>query len=114
MPSSDLVEPWLRGVAANLAAPSEVLLRLLTTRARAVWTILCEERDLPADVVEAVIAHPERAVRRGFARNGHAAVEQRGRLVCDPDARCAPALPPVLARAWAGSGRCRTMSWKPF
>ncbi|TDU03422.1 hypothetical protein EDD99_1850 [Streptomyces sp. 846.5] len=85
----------MRGIAANPAAPSEVLLRLLTVRARSVWTILCEERDLPADVVEAVIAHPERAVRRGFARNRHAAVRQRSRLVCDPDA---------LVRAGVASG----------
>ncbi len=95
MPSPDLVEPWLRGVAANSAAPSEVLLRLLAEQARAAWTILCEERDLPADVVEAVVAHPERTVRRSFARNRHAAVEQRGRLVRDPDA---------LVRAGVASG----------
>ncbi|MFI0967902.1 hypothetical protein ACH4S8_42090 [Streptomyces sp. NPDC021080] len=86
MSSPDLAEPWLCGVAANPAAPSGVLLRLLATQARAAWTILCEERDLPADVVEAVLAHPERAVRRSFARNRHAAAGQRGRLVDDPDA----------------------------
>lgn len=76
----------MRGVAANPGAPSEVLLRLLTAQARAVWTILCEDRHLPADVVEAVVTHPEREVRRGFARNRRAAPEQRGRLVNDSDA----------------------------
>lgn len=33
MPTSPLTEPWLRGVAANSSAPSEVLLRLLDTAA---------------------------------------------------------------------------------
>ncbi|MFJ5290799.1 hypothetical protein [Streptomyces sp. NPDC088348] len=86
MSSSVLAELWLRGVAANRAAPSDVLMRLLNGRAQAAWTVLCEERDLPADVIEAVIAHPDRAVRRGFARNRHTAPEQRGRLVTDSDA----------------------------
>ncbi|MFE7568196.1 hypothetical protein ACFU76_14730 [Streptomyces sp. NPDC057539] len=105
MSSAVLPELWLRGVAANPAAPSDVLLRLLTPQARPAWTILCEERDLPADVVEAVVAHPERAVRRGFARNRHAAPEQRGRLVNDSDARVRAALAsgprPRLGRAVA-------------
>ncbi|MEU6217025.1 hypothetical protein ABZ845_05800 [Streptomyces sp. NPDC047022] len=85
MPSS-LAEPWLRGVAANTAAPSDVLLRLLHPDARAAWEILCQERALPADVVDAVIAHPERSVRRAFARNRYATPAQRSRLVDDPDA----------------------------
>lgn len=76
----------MRGVAANPAAPSEVLLRLLDPTARESWKVLCEERDLPADVIDTVVAHPDRAVRRAFALNRHAAPEQRGRLVNDPDA----------------------------
>ncbi|MBM7439700.1 hypothetical protein [Streptomyces sp. HB132] len=83
---SDLAESWLRGVAANPAAPSDVLLRLLSAQAHATWTILCEERELPAEVVEAVLAHPERLIRRRFARNRHATAEQRGRLADDVDA----------------------------
>ncbi|MET9614893.1 hypothetical protein [Kitasatospora indigofera] len=86
MSSPALPELWLRGVAANPAAPSKVLMRLLAAPARATWTILCEERDLPPDVIDAVVAHPERTVRRSFARNRHIAPEQRGRLVNDPDA----------------------------
>ncbi|MER5553729.1 hypothetical protein ABT001_19005 [Streptomyces sp. NPDC002793] len=83
--SSPLAERWLRGVAVNSAAPSEVLLRLLSDQARAVRTLLCEERQLPAVVVEAVVAHPERDVRRRFARNRYASAEQRGRLADDVD-----------------------------
>ncbi|MFF3765122.1 hypothetical protein ACFYYR_13690 [Streptomyces sp. NPDC001922] len=82
---SPLAELWLRGVAANPAAPSDVLLRLLHPAARPAWTVLCQERALPADVVDAVIGHPARAVRRAFARNRHATSAQRGRLVGDPD-----------------------------
>lgn len=67
-----LPEHWLRGIAADAAAPPEVLVRLLDPAARAAWTILCEERDLPPAVVEAVLAHPERRIRRAFAHNPHA------------------------------------------
>jgi hypothetical protein len=86
MPSPSLAEPWFRGVAANPAAPPDVLLRLLHPAARAAWKVLCQERVLPADVIDAVIAHPERSVRRAFARNRHATPAQRSRLVDDPDA----------------------------
>ncbi|MEV5999469.1 hypothetical protein AB0M25_09255 [Streptomyces griseomycini] len=86
MPSSSLTDLWFRGVAANPAAPSGVLLRLLHPAARTAWRVLCEERVLPSDVVDAVIAHPERSVRRAFARNRHADPAQRSRLVDDPDA----------------------------
>ncbi|MGA5818044.1 hypothetical protein ACPC54_09315 [Kitasatospora sp. NPDC094028] len=86
MPTTPLAEALLRGVAANPAAPSAVLLRLLAPAGRPVWSALCGRRALPADVVEAVLTHPEPAVRRAFARNRSAAPEQRGRLVGDPDA----------------------------
>ncbi|MFJ9774389.1 hypothetical protein ACIRVF_24660 [Kitasatospora sp. NPDC101157] len=85
MSSSPFPDLWLRGVAANPAAPSEVLLRLLSPQARAAWPVLCGERALPEEVVEAVLVHPERAVRRAFTRNRYAAPAQRGRLVGDPD-----------------------------
>ncbi|MFJ5707540.1 hypothetical protein [Streptomyces sp. NPDC093105] len=85
MPSSpSLPAAWLRGVAANPAAPSEVLLRLLDPAGRPAWPTLCEGRDLPEDVVDAVVTHPDPAVRRAFARNPHVAPAQRGRLVRDP------------------------------
>ncbi|MEU4587963.1 hypothetical protein AB0F92_38945 [Kitasatospora aureofaciens] len=92
MSSSPLPDLWLRGVAANPAAPSEVLLRLLAPQAHTAWPLLCGERALPAEVVEAVLAHPERAVRRAFARNRYADPAQRGRLVDDPDSLVRAAL----------------------
>ncbi|WP_206325284.1 MULTISPECIES: HEAT repeat domain-containing protein [unclassified Streptomyces] len=85
MPSSpSLPDAWLRGVAANPAAPADALVRLLDPAARSVWPALCEGRDLPEDVVDAVVTHPDRAVRRAFARNPHVDPAQRGRLVRDP------------------------------
>ncbi|MEU9043622.1 MULTISPECIES: hypothetical protein [unclassified Kitasatospora] len=84
--ASPLAEARLRGVAANPGAPSGVLLRLLDPSARSAWTVLCEGRALPAEVVEAVLVHPQRAVRAAFARNRYVAPAQRGRLVDDPDA----------------------------
>jgi hypothetical protein len=84
---SSLAEPWMRGVAANPAATAGVLLRLLDPAGSAAWTVLCEERDLPDAVIEAVIRHRERAVRLAFARNPFADPAQRGRLIDDPDDR---------------------------
>ncbi|MFD4508860.1 hypothetical protein [Streptomyces sp. NPDC058457] len=80
-------EAWLRGVAANPAAPPDALLRLLDPAAGTAWEMLCEQRALPAEVVDAVIAHPDPKVRRMFARNPHANPADRGRLATDPDAR---------------------------
>ncbi|WP_328806484.1 protein kinase family protein [Streptacidiphilus fuscans] len=95
-PAHPLPELWLRGVAANPAAPTDVLLRLLDPAARDVWPVLCEQRALPADFVEAALVHHDRAVRRAVARNRHVPVAQRGRLVHDPDSlvRCALAAGP--------------------
>ncbi|MFJ7591209.1 hypothetical protein ACIQZO_28305 [Streptomyces sp. NPDC097617] len=75
---------WLRGVAANAGAPAEVLLRLLDPVAGEARRILCEERPLPQEVMDAVIAHPEVRVRRSFVRNPHIPPDQRGRLAEDP------------------------------
>lgn len=85
LPSSPLAESWIRGVAANLAAPPEVLLRVLDPAGAPAWTVLCGQRTLPAEVVAAVLAHPDRVVRRAFARNGHVDPADRGRLALDPD-----------------------------
>lgn len=89
---SSLVDAWMRGIASNSGAPADVLLRLLDPGASTAWKTLCQERALPDAVVEAVLRHPRREVRRAFARNGHVAPELRGRLVRDPDALVRAAL----------------------
>ncbi|GAA1378821.1 translation initiation factor 2 [Catellatospora chokoriensis] len=78
-------EEILSGVAANPGAPVDVLLRLLAVEAQACWDVLCIERDLPVEVVDAVLSHPDRAVRRRISRNHHLAPAQRARLIDDPD-----------------------------
>lgn len=85
MPASPLAEPLMTGVAANPAAPPGVLLRLLDEAAQPAWRALCRERDLPREVIEAVLAHPERRVRANFARNGRVEPAYRGRLAEDPE-----------------------------
>jgi hypothetical protein len=112
MSSSSLPELWLRGVAANPAAPSEVLLRPLAPQARAAWTVLCGERTLPPEVVEAVLAYPERPVRDAFARNRHAAPAQRGRLVDDPDSLVRAPWLRDRARVWGWLSPSPATSWK--
>jgi hypothetical protein len=72
-------------VAANPAAPPEVLLRLLDPAGAPSWKVLCEQRPLPSEVVAAVLAHPDPAVRRAFARNGFADPAERGLLASDSD-----------------------------
>ncbi|MFJ9945288.1 hypothetical protein [Streptomyces erythrochromogenes] len=105
-PASDLTDPWLRGVAANPGAPAEVLLRLLDPAAGAARQLLCEERSLPDEVVDAVVAHPEFKVRRSLARNAHVAPAGRGRLVEDPH---------VMVRATvAGGPRPRPRQQRPL
>ncbi|MFJ9936903.1 hypothetical protein ACIRSJ_27735 [Streptomyces virginiae] len=75
---------WLRGVAVNTGAPADVLLRLLDPAAGEARRILCEERRLPDEVVDAVVGHPDAKVRRAFAGNPHVPPAHRGRLVDDP------------------------------
>jgi hypothetical protein len=85
MPASPLAESLMRGVAANPAAPSAVLLRLLSSESQPAWKTLCRERDLPDEIVEAILAHPERGVRGGFALNRHVDPAHRGQLMEDRD-----------------------------
>ncbi|MGW6781783.1 hypothetical protein [Streptomyces sp. NPDC054987] len=86
MPTSSpsLTDLWPRGVAANTAAPADVLLRLLDPAAGEARRILCEERRPPDEVMDAIVVHPEWRVRRSLAGNPHIRPAQRGRLVEDP------------------------------
>jgi Leucine rich repeat variant len=92
-------DQWLRGVAANPAAPSPVLLRLLSADARVCWRELCQNRVVPQEVIEEILRHPEPGVRRYLAGNTLIDPAQRARLVDDAD-------PGVLA-VLAGTPRTR-------
>lgn len=58
---SGLADVWIRGVAANAAAPADVLMRLLGPAGRAAWEVLCGGRALPEEVVAAIVADPATA-----------------------------------------------------
>ncbi|WP_144119121.1 hypothetical protein [Catellatospora sichuanensis] len=85
-------EEILCGVAANHGAPVDVLLRLLATEAQACWDVLCTERDLPEELLDAVLAHPDRRVRKRIADNPHLGPGQRARLIDHPDPMTAVAV----------------------
>ncbi|MFD0271228.1 hypothetical protein ACFVGY_32365 [Streptomyces sp. NPDC127106] len=104
--ASSLPELWTRGVALNPAAPSDVLLRLLDPAAGTARRLLCEERDLPADVAGAVAAHPEAAVRRAFARNPHVDPARLRPLADDPSS--------LVRGSLAGGPRPRTRRVRPL
>ncbi|MEU6259701.1 hypothetical protein [Streptomyces sp. NPDC047043] len=82
---TDLPTRRLAGLALNPSAPEAVLLRLLAEATLAVRMVLCRDRDLPAAVVDAVIAHPDTRTRGFFAANAHVDPAHRARLVDDPE-----------------------------
>ncbi|MFF9765841.1 hypothetical protein ACF1GT_04375 [Streptomyces sp. NPDC014636] len=82
---ADLPTRRLAGLALNPAVSPDILLRLLADAPLAVRMVLCRDRDLPAAVVDAVVAHPDARTRGFFAVNPHADPAQRARLVDDPD-----------------------------
>lgn len=85
-------EQMLRGVALNAGAPVEVLLRLLAVEAQACWEALCTERDLPVELVDAILAHPDPNVRRRIGFNPYLDPAQRARLIDDPEPKTAACL----------------------
>ncbi|MFF4321394.1 hypothetical protein [Streptomyces sp. NPDC001568] len=83
MPDS-LREPWLRGVAFNPAAPSDVLIRLMDRAAGEVGTLMCEGRDLPDAAVDAALRHPAAKIRGALALNRHVDPARLASLATDP------------------------------
>ncbi|GGW06762.1 hypothetical protein GCM10010230_49570 [Streptomyces narbonensis] len=79
--SDSLREPWLRGLAFNPAAPSDLLIRLVDS---AVGPSMCEGRELPDAVTDAALGHPDKGIRRALARNRHVDPARLAPLAKDP------------------------------
>ncbi|MGW6860072.1 hypothetical protein [Streptomyces xanthophaeus] len=79
-----LREPWLRGIAFNPAAPSDVLIRLMDRAAGEAGLLMCEGRDLPDVVVEAALRHPAMGIRRALAGNRYVDPSRLVPLATDP------------------------------
>lgn len=82
--SDFLREPWLRGVAFNPAAPSDVLIRLMDRAAGEVGPLMCEGRDLPDAVVDVALVHPAGKIRGALALNRHVDPARLAPLATDP------------------------------
>lgn len=93
--SDSLHEPWLRGIAFNSAAPSDVLVRLLDRAAGEAGLLMCEGRDLPDAVIDAVLRHPDYVIRRALARNRYVDPARLAPLATDPSG---------IVRGWLASG----------
>ncbi|MFG2823955.1 hypothetical protein ACGFX4_31575 [Kitasatospora sp. NPDC048365] len=93
--SDSLHEPWLRGIALNPAAPSDVLIRLMDRAAGEAGPLMCQGRNLPDAVIDAALRHPDRKIRRALARNRHVDPARLAPLATDPS---------TLVRGWLASG----------
>lgn len=93
--SDSLHEPWLRGIAFNPAAPSDVLIRLVDPASGETGLSMCEGRDLPDAVIDAALHHPAKKIRRALARNRHVDPARLAPLATDPSG---------LVRGWLAAG----------
>ncbi|WP_171171855.1 PE-PGRS family protein [Streptomyces sp. I05A-00742] len=82
-----LASAWRDGLASHTAAPAAVLRRLLAPGPKGRVPYPMKHRDLPEDVVEAWIEHPDWQVRRELAERWKLTAEQRDRLLLDPEPR---------------------------
>ncbi|TDC46726.1 LRV domain-containing protein, partial [Actinomadura sp. KC345] len=75
----------LEGLAANPAAPADLLLLILERAEHPVRIALLHRAGVPSAVYDAAARHPDPRTRRLVARTGHAPVAIRARLAGDPD-----------------------------
>ncbi|MFF4248899.1 hypothetical protein ACFYY2_31155 [Streptomyces sp. NPDC001822] len=97
-----LRELWLRGIAFNRAAPSEVLVRLLDRAAGEASLLMCEGRDLPDAIIDAALRHPEGVIRRTLARNRYVDPARLAPLATDPSG---------VVRGWLAAGPRHDLRW---
>ncbi|MFD7324193.1 hypothetical protein ACFV9D_24350 [Streptomyces sp. NPDC059875] len=97
-----LRELWLRGVAFNPAAPSDVLVRLLDRAAGEACLLMCEGRDLPDATIDSVLRHPDYVIRRALARNRYVDPARLAPLATDPSG---------VVRGWLASGPRHYLRW---
>ncbi|MFI0243102.1 hypothetical protein [Streptomyces sp. NPDC016845] len=98
--SDFLRELWLRGVAFNPAAPSDVLIRLMDQAAGDLGQLMCKDRDLPDAVIDAALRHPEWRIRGALARNQHVHPSRLAPLATDPSGLVRARLANPHLRPW--------------
>ena len=92
----------LEGLAANPAAPADLLLLILERAEPRMRNALLRREGVPHAVHEAAARHPDPRTRRLVAASGHAPVAIRARLAADPDPavrRAAASAPEQWTRA---------------
>ncbi|MFD8645502.1 hypothetical protein ACFV14_34935 [Streptomyces zaomyceticus] len=104
--SDSLRELWLRGIAFNPAAPSDVLIRLLDPAADEAGQLRCAGRDLPDAVIDAALRHPLKGIRRRLAGNQHVDPAKLAPLATDPSG--------IVRAALAGGPRPRPRRVRPL
>ncbi|MFB7368954.1 hypothetical protein ACFC0D_03820 [Streptomyces sp. NPDC056222] len=104
--SDSLHELWLRGIALNPAAPSDVLIRLMDQAAGEAGLLMCEGRDLPDAVIDAALRHPASGIRRALARNRHVDPSRLAPLATDPSG--------IVRAGLAGGPHYRTRWVRPL
>lgn len=85
--SARLRGAWREGLARNPAASPAVLRRLLDVGPEERLSSWLNYRDLPDDMLDAWVAHPEWRVRRNLAERWQLDAERRAGLFHDPDPR---------------------------